>query len=795
MRTKTGLISAAVVVVLLAGAFAVWQVVRSGDTVRVKAATGGTVRGVDGVTVRFTPNALSADTDVRIKHVDVAPPEGTEWDGRPVDITLTGGSLRSAATVAFPLTGDGDTMIVSRHGDGPWVSEGGVADGGTITTVVTHFSVRGRIKARAQLAYKILKVPAALGAAVVSAYRDATYRAPDPACPPPSQIWRGSVKGDNIKVCVTAGTDGHRPRLKIVNNRLYGQFLQLRGYPPMQVTQPDRVKLVDNVWRMLGDANRDYTYLPGKGTIELELPAGYRLIDFLARPGLEAVIAQFVVDVLSVAMLPVGLLVSAVQCVLAAPVTEEVARTFDLKRVPELGGALLNCVSAATSGWSALGESADGAQKDEAKKARAKEVDAITTAIKDAPAIVQTILRSPIQQVKSQHVIAERTAIAPTRALNEEAGTLPAAVVATQKRLYDAAAGYRTNRSGIVDALPKPGLQFGNAADPGQKPSLTLGSEPDPVAGPDAANALADLTSTPPLHWRCPETGRDAYVYGFADPDLNTYPGRVAALGFAPEEAGAILDAARAARPYRICIDLDGTWTSFSRATPPEAFPEALAAKLPEKKTDYQDCPVITPNPFTPADAACQGATRMDLDGDGRADTLLTFRRSEQWTARAVMARGPIADLALPADPEQGQPSQPVVHTHTDFDGVAGEEAMIVVGFGAHSQFLVMLTYTKDKLLLVRHNDVEGPSELFTEDASITYSVGIGCSDHDHNGVPELVEGSAFVETLPATGSQTRWTWQGKTLTRADSSDITFTDSPKREWERPPYRGISCAWK
>ncbi|WP_433366916.1 hypothetical protein ACQPZX_38660 [Actinoplanes sp. CA-142083] len=790
MRMRTTVLIAAVVVVLLAGAFVVWRVVRSDDTVRVKASTGGTVRGDSGVTVRFAPGALSDDTDVRIKAVDVAPPEGMEWGGEPVDITLDGGSLRSAATVTFPLAGDDDPLIVSRHGDAPWVNEGGVADGKTITTVVSHFSIVGRAKARAQLAYKILKVPAQLGAAVVSAYRDASYRAPDPKCAPASQTWRGSVRGDNVKVCVAAGTDGHRPRLKVVNNRLYGQFLQLRGYPPMQVTQPDKVKLVDNVWRMLGDANRDYTYLPGKGTIELELPAGYRLIDFLARPGLEAVIAQFVVDVLSVAMLPVGLLVSAVQCVLAAPVTEEVARTFDLKRVPELGGALNNCVSASTKAWSGLGEGAGDAQKDEAAKARAKEVDAITTAIKDAPTLVQTLLRSPIQQVKSQHVIAERTAIVPTRALNEEGGNLPAAVVATQKRLYDAASGYGSNRFGIVEALPKPGLQFGNAADPGQKPSLTLGSEPDPVAGPKAANALADLTSTPPMHWRCTETGRDSYVYGLADPELNTYAGRVAALGFAPEEAGAILDSARAARPYRICIDPDGTWTAFSRATPPEAFPEALAAKLPEKKTGYQDCPVIAPNPFTPVDAACQGATKMDIDGDGRTDTLLTFRRSEQWTARAVMARGPVADLTLPIDQDQFPPVQPVVLTHTDFDGVAGDEAVIVAGFGAHSQFLVMVTYTKDKLLLVRHNGVDDQPEMFTEDANNKYSIGIGCSDHDHNGVPELVEASAFFETLPANGSQTRWTWHGKTLNKADTTEVT-----NPAWNQPPYRGITCVWK
>jgi hypothetical protein len=791
----TGLTAAVIVVVLLVGAFVVWRVVRSDDTMRVKASTGGTVRGDDGVTVRFAPHALSADADVRIKPVDVAPPDGMQWEGAPVDITLTGGSLRSAATVTFPPAGDDDTMIVSRRGDGPWVNEGGVADGKTISTVVSHFSVWGRAKARAQLVYKILKLPATFGAAVVSAYRDATYRAPDPTCAPGSQIWRGSVKGDNVKVCVSAGTDGHRPRLKVVNNRLYGQFLQLRGYPPMRVTQPDKVKLVDNVWRMLGDANRDYTYLPGKGTIELELPAGYRLIDFLARPGLEAVIAQFVVDVLSVAMLPVDLLVSAVQCVLAAPVTEEVARTFDLKRVPELGGALLNCVSAATRAWVAVSENADDAQKNEAKKARAKEVDAITTAIKDAPTIVQTILRSPIQQVRSQHVIAQRTATVPTKALNEEGGTLPAAVIATQKRLYEAANGYGNNRFGIVDAQPRPGLEFSNAADPDQKPSVTLGSEPDPVAGPKAANALADLTSTPPLHWRCAETGRDAYVYGFADPEQNTYPGRVAALGFAPEEAAAILDAARAARPYRICIDPDGTWTAFSRATPPEAFPEAPAAKLPEKKTDYHDCPAIAPNPFMPVDAACQGATKMDIDGDGKTDTLLTFRRSEQWTARAVMARGPVADLALPMDQEQLPSVQPVVLAHADFDGVPGEEAVVLVGYGAHSQFLVMLTYTKDKLLLVRHNDVDDQPEIFTEDDNIKYSLGIGCSDHDHDGVPELVEASAFFETLPATGSLIRWTWQGKTLNRADTAEVTFSESQQAEWKRPPYRGITCVWR
>jgi hypothetical protein len=106
-----------------------------------------------------------------------------------------------------------------------------------------------------------------------------------------------------------------------------------------------------------------------------------------------------------------------------------------------------------------------------------------------------------------------------------------------------------------------------------------------------------------------------------------------------------------------------------------------------------------------------------------------------------------------------------------------------------------MLTYAKDKLLLVRHNGVDDQPEIFTEDSNNKYSIGVGCSDHDHNGVPELVEGSVYFETLPATAGQTRWTWQGKTLNRADTAEVTFTKSQEAEWKRPPYRGITCVWR
>lgn len=808
-KSRWGVIGALVLALLAGvGVLVTWLVVRDGVTVtRITAAAGGTVRTPDGVVVRFAPHALSKDADVRIAPVrDVAPPPDTRWVTRPVDISLSAGELRTSATVTLPvddaaLADDGRwTTVVSRAPGGAWEGEGGILDRSnrTITTVVAHFSIKGAFTSFVDIA----KTPVKVAKALNDAYNDVTYEAPTPDCGEKSIIWSATAEGgNNVKVCVVAGGDDRPTRLRVVNNRVYPQFLRLRGYPPMLVTGNDRTNLVDNIWRMLGETNRDYTYLPGKGQIELDLPPGYGLIDFIATPGLEAVIAQFVVDVVAVPYMPAAFAVGVIQCVLAAPVTEEIVRTKDVQRLPELGGALLNCVTSAWTTYSVLKDDATDAEKKEAKGYRDQIVNAVTTAFKDVPKIAVTVVESALQGPAGQHVVATRTPILPTRALNEPGADLPAPVLDTQQRLYSAAANYGTDRDSLLKLVPAVGLGYGNAADPDQPQSLTLGQEPDPVAGPVAAQHLALLMVTAPLRWRCTETGRDGYVYGMADPDLVTYPGRLADIGITGEKATFIRTAARLARPYRVCIMADGTWTSFSKDVEVGPFPDAERDALPDRPPAYGDCPPPPAGPFIPRDGVCVSVTHLDLDGDAKPDRFVMYRRFEQWNARAVLSTGAVMDLPFPYE-ESLPGSLPQIEGHLDLDGVPGEEVALQTSFGAHSVELIIVTYTDRGLTLIRRNGETEAADRFTIDDSHAYSRGIGCSDTDHDGRPELLETSAVFDYDPqtdaftgATASRLTWTWRGKTLDRGTETQETFTAAQRSTAQAPPYRDLTCNWR
>jgi hypothetical protein len=770
MRVVLAVVS--VVVLLVAGGLVAWRMIGSGDTVvHLEAASGGSVTTGDGVVVRFAPGALTRDTDVHVKAVEqVAPPAGGSWVADPVDVTLVGGDLRTFATLTLPLRGtvtDGASVsVMSRDDDGVWTAEGGTVDaaGDTITTIVAHFSVKSVFKRGVDVA----QMPLQVGKSVYSAIKDVTYEAPAPRCEPASQLWKATAKGDALKVCVTAGTKDRKASLRVVNNRLYGQFLQLRGYPAMATAQQDKSALVDNIWRMLGDQNRNYTYLRGKGTLELDLPAGYRLIDFVARPGVETVILQIVVDTAGVVYAPAKMVVDAIECVLALPVFDEVVRDRAYRRIFELAGAVGNCVSAAITGYQILKSDAPVEEEKAAKKVRDGFLSAWAAAMANIPTALETVIQGGLQGVSSQHVVAERVPITPRNALNEPKSPLPAAVAATQQRLSDAADGYRQDRYRLSEVVPRAGLAFGNAADQGQKPSLTLGQEPDPIAGPKAAAAISSLTVTPPLRWKCPESGRDGYVYGLADPELATYPGSVSALGFAAEATGAIREAARAARPYRICIDLDGAWSVFSRGMPAR-YPAADALRIEELAGEYTRCRSSLVSAFVPADSRCHSSIRADIDGDGKKDALMLYRRgADDWTARVVTAEGPITDLALPKDENPPVPFNAIFLRHADFDGVAGEEAAVTVAIGAHSEELVLLTYAGKGLTTVRRAGGGEGADRFRIDSSLSYSEGIGCADVDGDGKPEFLETGASFETDPATGEVVSaeggwgaWSWKG----------------------------------
>ncbi len=254
MRVALAAITA--VAVLIVGGVLAWRLLDLGDdtVVHIEAAAGGTARNNDGVAVTFAPAALTADTDVRIRPLkDVPAPAGTVWLSDPVDVTLTGGELRTAATLTMPVkvsasADDTSVTIVSRDAEGVWTAEGGTVDpvAGAVTTIVGHFSAKGALKRLND----ITEVPRKVGSTLVSAFKDAAYDAPAPKCDPGSRLWTSRTNGNNVKVCVKGGTDDQpSSRLRVVNNRLYGQFLQLQAYPKLIVDQQAKADPVTNIWR------------------------------------------------------------------------------------------------------------------------------------------------------------------------------------------------------------------------------------------------------------------------------------------------------------------------------------------------------------------------------------------------------------------------------------------------------------------------------------------------------------------------------------------------------------------
>lgn len=785
----------AVVVALVVGiGFAVVRWSRHDVTVgHVTAARGGSVRTPSGVVVGFAPGALSRDTDVRIVDLsNVAPPAGARWLSTPVDVSLDRGTLRTAATVTIPVreavTGpDALVYMVTREPDGAWVSEGGTYDPATrsVTTVVAHFSVKSVVKTALGPGATVLKA----GMSLKKAYDDITYEAPQPVCDPASQIWTARAVGDNAKVCVTAGAADRGARLRVVNNRLYPQFLRLAGYPAMTVTARPNANLVDNVWRRLGEVNRDYTYLAGRGELELELPGDYAVIDMVATPGLEAVIAKIVVDVLSVAYLAVGVIVNAIQCVLAEPVVADVVRSGEWRRATEVVGPVFNCVSLAVAGHRVLKPDASDKEEKEAKRRRAAIVDAVTTALKDLPTVVETIFHGARQGPAGQHLVAERTPVVPERAMNED-GPMPQAVVDTQRRLAAAAATFDADPAGLRRLVPPAGLRFANT-----------------VAGPDSADALTALMMTPPLRTGCDEIGRAAYVYGLADPEVSGYPAHLADLGWNSEAGGLIRSAARAAKGYRVCIMADGTWTVFSHGMPSAAFPTAEADRLVPVRSSVGDCRPPPPVAFLPPDAACTTVTPMNLDGDELTDKLATYKRGDRWTARAVLGRGAVLDLALPVDDDFPR-LVPDVLAQLDLDGAPGDEIAVLSAYGAHSTVVVLLTWTDAGLTLVRRNGdtdnavFDDHPDWFILDGALMGGSGVGCSDRDRDGRPELVEGWYGYDRDPATGAvvsvdtgQVWWAWRGKTLDRRGEARQTYPAGSGPALTAAPFTGITCGWR
>ncbi|WP_250004137.1 hypothetical protein [Actinoplanes sp. M2I2] len=729
-------LAAVVAAVLLAVAGVIAWSLRSPATVAlITAVHGGTVTTGDGVSVRFGPGALTQDTRVRIApRPSIAAPDGLTWLAEPVDIALGGARLRTFATVTLPLrdpTGDGLTTVVSRDDEGVWSSQGGTVDpgAGTITTVVGHLSI------------------VSAGRATVTAPGLApgtgAYDAPEPECGTTrSGRWTARAEGAAVKTCVAAGAADRSALLRVAGNRAYGQFAELGAYPQMVIPPPHRPDAAATVWRELAAADPAHTYLPGRGTLDLALPGNYRTIEFVLRTGPEVTVAEYVVEVMSAAFVPPRATVRAVRCALAQPRPDQVAA----------------CVHQALATERILPGTASATDEKRARQHREKAARAVRTAMRGLPAVVTA--RTP--PASSSAVVAQRSPVIPRKALNEPGGTIPAAVLATQERLYGAAV-----RDALPEVLPPPGLIWSNTG----------------LTGPRVTDAVAALVTTPPLRWPCDETSRDGYVYGLADHNLLTYPARLIDLGMPAEDVGIVRQTAGNGKNYRLCVALDGTWTSLTYNMPAGGFPADEAARL--GAAGPGDCRLTLGGPFLPPDAGCRRSVRTDLDGDGGTDTLLLYERAGTWTARAILAAGRVSDLTLPYE----QDRQPAPVADLDLDGEPGEE--VVLGTGPA---LRLLSWAP-----------EGPTLIgspFTTVSTLSRTAGLGCADLDHDGRPELLEAAATFERDPATGAivaarttETRWNWSGKALSRGETIVRELTGIEAGDAAAPPYRDVTCSWR
>ncbi|GAB2575277.1 hypothetical protein Aab01nite_14590 [Paractinoplanes abujensis] len=731
---RVALAALAAVVLLAAGGVIVWSLRSPATIARITAAAGGTVMTGDGVSVRFAPGAVTADTEVRIvPRPSIEAPDGLTWLAEPVAITLGAGTLRTSATITLPLRAEAEdgglVTVVSRDGHRVWSSEGGIVDrtAGTITTTVGHLSIFSAGRA-------VVSAPDPTGEG------GGAYEAPEPDCgTTPSDRWTAHVEGAAARACVAAGAADRSALMRVANGSASGRFARLGGYPPLAVAQPNRASAAETAWRKLAEADRDYTFLPGHGVLDVSLPGNYDSIDFVARTGPDVTRAEYLVDVMSSAFVPAEVTVTAVRCALALP--------------PDgLDGRLASCVSDAFDAVPVLGE---GAPENQARADRADVRGSVIAAIRGLTGVVASRPAEPDEW----RVVARRSPVIPRKALNEPGGSIPAAVVSTQERLYAAA-----QRDTLTDALPPSGLTYAGTG----------------LTGPRVTGAVAALVTTPPLRWPCDETSRDGYVYGLADSGLLTYPARLADLGLPPEDVGIVRQTAAGGTDYRLCIALDGTWTSLVAGIPPGDFPAAEARRL--AGLGPVTCGETPANAFVPPDSVCRSIARTDLDGDGRTDTLVVYQRGDRWTARAVLAAGRTSDVLLPFD-------RPELLDSLDLDGEPGEEVALRTGPAVR-----LLSLTSDGLVLIEQS--------FATASTLARTAGIGCSDSNGDGRPELVSGSAGFTRDPRTGAivaaatvETRWTWSGKSLQQGETIRRQLSGPQASSAAAPPYLDVTCAWR
>lgn len=434
--------------------------------------------------------------------------------------------------------------------------------------------------------------------------------------------------------------------MKIRNNRTYPQFLELNGYPEI-VAPVDYDEYNDGPRRLSEEAfialskfDRDRTLIPGgtNGHLELGLPCDKHIVSIRSEQATEAMIVEFVIYVLAeAARVPVPAVVEGVDCVVNSDNIGDLTTADSWDHFYDVfTGCLtvvLNALFDSPEARSPGKHYRNPPSRPEAKPEGASIIQSAAKPIRFAPELGDTIIRGTEQQYKAtrgkpQLITAERKNVVAGVAWPEDKNLTKEVrdkALAIQKAAFawdeDRGALDQEMSNGCFDRCIGGNLLFasGPAANTATPESYT---EAEGEFTAESAYALGALIITVPIYRTCPETGRQALVYGDSSPDDPTYLPALRRQHDA-ETAAFMHAAGEIGRDYRACIGINGEWQSFA------AKSDSTIAQAAEALKDHADpdntCPESFDNPIVPASAHCVHVSPIDVNGVGPGDYLVQY--------------------------------------------------------------------------------------------------------------------------------------------------------------------------
>lgn len=763
---------------------------------RVSAEAGATVKLGDGAVVKFPPGALDRDTTFASTTGHAVKVPGANVLGPAFEISIGRARLRKPAVVTLPvsrrarITGATRSLAVASRegGSTPWIMHPATlsADRRSVRVAVRHFStmVATGVDTGA-LTASLLETVGNLEQIV----GDFRFKA-RVICEPEGSLYTVTLSGpDAVRACTTASTQGKPGELRIFNNRAYPQILKLRSLRRslrLHVSTEGANDASSQFFTWLGNVGVNDTFLPSKGLVRIEVPAGIQSFEFGTEASAGAIATEVVANVVLTTVLgvPHKALTSAADEVVA--MYELVDRTTKCASLKVSPGQILNDP---TSILGPLGSCLGFIEvATSAGERRLRDLVKITDVMRQLSEDLLSVVRVGrlyVQGVPDAHVgqsvSVERDALLPASDLNGP-DLLPRAVRDTVADLQDIAARYPDDPARARDALdrlePPNGLLYAGAADRDQPQSTRLGAHPDAIAGPRAAAAIGSLVLTPPMLGLCEPIGRLAYVFQGRE-DQDYYAGLLRQrVKYKDEKARLVARAAAEAAGYTFCVGRDGAWMAFAHDVP-RGFATADLADLRDQTTRVEDCASpLSPrrvNPFVPARAECSVVRTARLDSDVKPDRLLVYRVDDRIVARTFLTlkgRG-VFDASLEhfADPYTEPTNLTALR---DLDGRPGDEALIRTASGAHNLFHAILIVNDDgRPAFARWADDGKVVELVSGAGGVEAS-SFGCAVRAGRRV--LVSGQATSSREDGAGydySERVYGWDGSRLRLLDARTRT----------------------